>query len=164
MSQSPYRATDALARLRAWRQSGGAEQRPGFAAIRDIHLSMVARSGRRTDAAIAEILPASLKGFAGGMAQALNQKGTPNRAQPGAAQPGAELSAAQLSAAQPPPTTRPVHPTTAGPDPRTASAAVRDPRLAPDPGSAAAPGRPAGRPHQPQAPAPSAIGPAPSAP
>ncbi|MFX4272129.1 hypothetical protein ACQBAR_15115 [Propionibacteriaceae bacterium Y1685] len=177
MSQNPYPASDALARLRAWRQAGITEQRPGFQAIRDIHLSMVARSGRRNEAAIAEILPASLKGFAGGMAQALTQAPptagartgpppapaqppAPGQAAPGQTAPG--QTAPGRPAQQPPaapargPRPSASHPASAAPPASSASAPVPDPRLAPDPGSAAAPGRPAGRPPQPQAPAPSA--------
>src|SRR5699024_3598865 len=54
--------------------------------IRDIHLSMVARSGRRIPSAIAEVLPQSLKGFAGQMARAMVDRPGPG-AQPGPAGP-----------------------------------------------------------------------------
>ncbi len=63
-----------LQRLKAWRDRAAAQGQPGADTIRDIHLTMVARSGRRIPSAIAEVLPQSLKGFSGQIARAMVQR------------------------------------------------------------------------------------------
>ncbi|MFW6598192.1 hypothetical protein ACQBAU_15930 [Propionibacteriaceae bacterium Y2011] len=80
-------AEGALARLKSWRSAEAAANRPGIQALRDIHLSMVARSGRRTAPAIAEVLPESLKPFAEPMARALAAPQASNGAPPRPAGP-----------------------------------------------------------------------------
>ncbi|HIT76948.1 MAG TPA: hypothetical protein IAA98_15325, partial [Candidatus Avipropionibacterium avicola] len=68
-----------------WRDRAAADGQPGADSIRDIHLTMVARSGRRIPSAIAEVLPQSLKSFSDQMARAMVQPA--RQAPPPAGQP-----------------------------------------------------------------------------
>lgn len=85
MNAGPADAEGALQRLKMWRDRAAADGQPGADSIRDIHLTMVARSGRRIPSAIAEVLPQSLKSFSDQMARAMVQPA--RQAPPPAGQP-----------------------------------------------------------------------------